>query len=876
MIKKLGDMSRAMAVVVGVLVLAYLGWWIGNPAIKEMAWEGGVVKSFSFAPYQKNENPMMGKLPTEDEIRRDLEFISDYGYGVRTYSVLDGLDVIPKLAKEYDLKVTLGAWIDKNETRDQQELAQFVKIMKANRDTVTAGFIGNETILRGDKTAAEMVEIIKSIKKQVRQPISTAEVWQTWLAHPELVKSVDFIAVHVLPYWEGVPIDHAVNHVFRRYDELKAAYPDKKILLAEVGWPSAGPWMMGAEPSTVNQARFIREFLNEAHRRGVDYTIMEAFDQPWKYALEGPVGTAWGIFNSDRVLKFPMEGAIHENEHWERLFIFAALLALPFMLFFLGRRQDVRLGGQVFYCLLIMVFSSLLVLTVAEVVTQALLISIGIAWSLLVFAQVIMVAVTLFDGFEMTEMLWKQKFLRKFEPLREADLVDAPKVSVHVPCYNEPPEMVINTLNHLAALNYPNFEVLVIDNNTRDENIWQPVEAHCKQLGARFHFYHLPSWPGFKAGALNYALSHTPTDADIVAVIDSDYAVEPDWLAAMVPYFHDQKVGLVQSPQSYRDWRGNVFKTMCNWEYEGFFKIGMVQRNERNAIIQHGTMTMIRKSALQQGYGWAEWCITEDAELGLRLFQEGLEAVYCPEPFGRGLTPDSFAAYKSQRFRWAYGAMQIIKKHWKEFLPGQHKLTLGQKYHFIAGWLPWLADGAHLIFVFSSIFWSIGDLIIPKIFGFPPSMFMVPTIAAFAAKLVFSFWLYSRLVKCELSERIGAAIAGMSLSFTVGRAMLSGLVTKNKPFIRTPKLEGQPALRQVWLMARSEIILLISLVTLAIAVPTMASWANMQAVTWSVLLLVQALPYAAATIMAIANILPTRRNAEHIVITEVITTSLPS
>jgi len=859
MVKTLGALMRAFAVIGAVLILAYGAWWVGNPAIMEQAWEGGAVKAFSFAPFQKNQNPLIGLHPTRDQIQKDMEFLADYGYGVRTYSVQHGQEAIPELAKDLDLKVTLGAWIDKDEANNQQELSNLVKLMRANRDTVVAGFVGNEAILRGDKTADQMIEIIKSVKKQVRQPISTAEVWQTWLAHPELVKAVDFMAVHILPYWEGVPIDHAVDHVFRRYEELQAAYPGKKILLAEVGWPSAGPWMMGAEPSLVNQARFIREFLNEAHRRGVDYTIMEAFDQPWKYALEGPVGTAWGIFNSDRVLKFPMEGAIHENENWRNLFGFSALLALPFMLFFLMRRQDVRLWGHLFYCALIMAFASLIVLTVSEVATQALLLSIGIAWSLLVLAQVVMVAVTLFDGFEMTEMLWKQKWLRKFEPLRGVDLVRAPKVSIHLPCYNEPPEMVIQTLNHLAALNYSNFEVLVVDNNTQNENIWRPIEVHCARLGERFRFFHLPTWPGFKAGALNFALTQTASDAEIVAVIDSDYTVAPDWLAVMVPYFgeaENSKIGLVQSPQAYRDWRGSSFKTMCNWEYEGFFRIGMVQRNERNAIIQHGTMTMIRRSALQHANGWAEWCITEDAELGLRLFQAGQEAVYCPEPLGRGLTPDSFSAYKSQRFRWAYGAMQILKKHWREFLPARHCLTLGQKYHFLAGWLPWLADAAHLVFVAASVFWSIGDLIMPKFFGFPPTMFMVPTIAAFAAKIIFSFWLYSRLVQCKLSERIGAAIAGMSLSFTVGRAVLSGIFTSGKPFIRTPKYEGRPALTQAWLMARSEIILLACLVILAVAVPTAASWANMQAVTWSALLLVQALPYAAALVMAIANVMP--------------------
>ena len=102
---------------------------------------------------------------------------------------------------------------------------------------------------------------------------------------------------------------------------------------------------------------------------------------------------------------------------------------------------------------------------------------------------------------------------------------------------------------------------------------------------------------------------------------------------------------------------------MCYEEYRGFFHIGMVERNERNAIIQHGTMTLVRRDALEEVGGWAEWCITEDAELGLRLFEAGYEAAYIPRSYGRGLMPDTFIAYKSQRYRWAYGAMQILKHH---------------------------------------------------------------------------------------------------------------------------------------------------------------------------------------------------------------------
>ena len=173
---------------------------------------------------------------------------------------------------------------------------------------------------------------------------------------------------------------------------------------------------------------------------------------------------------------------------------------------------------------------------------------------------------------------------------------DLPKVSIHLAICNEPPEMVIQTLDSLAALDYDNFEVLVIDNNTKDPHIWQPVAEHCARLGPKFRFFPLGKWQGFKAGALNFALRETAPDAEIIGVIDSDYMVGPTG-CAHGPVFADPKVGFVQSPQDYRDNDGSLFKRMMNWEYAGFFhRHG--HRNERNAIIQHGTMTLVRKAAL--------------------------------------------------------------------------------------------------------------------------------------------------------------------------------------------------------------------------------------------------------------------------------------
>ena len=170
-----------------------------------------------------------------------------------------------------------------------------------------------------------------------------------------------------------------------------------------------------------------------------------------------------------------------------------------------------------------------------------------------------------------------------------------------------------------------------------------------------FKFFHLPKWPGYKAGALNFALKQTDPHAEIIGVVDADYVVVSRWLKDLVAYFDDEKTAVVQCPQAHRTWGRQVFRRMMNFEYDGFFRIGMHHRNERNAIIQHGTMTLVRAQALKNHGNWSEWCICEDAELGLRLMNAGYSTVYVDEVMGRGLTPDTFYAFKKQRRRWAPG-----------------------------------------------------------------------------------------------------------------------------------------------------------------------------------------------------------------------------
>jgi cellulose synthase/poly-beta-1,6-N-acetylglucosamine synthase-like glycosyltransferase len=461
--------------------------------------------------------------------------------------------------------------------------------------------------------------------------------------------------------------------------------------------------------------------------------------------------------------------------------------------------------------------------------------------------------VLLAEAHEWAEAHWVLGRRRLAEPIAHDDEGTVfPKVSIHVPAYNEPPEMVIETLDALARLDYPDFEVVVIDNNTRDEAVWRPVEEHCRKLGERFRFFHVCPLAGFKAGALNYALRQTAPDASIVAVIDSDYVVARNWLRDLVPNFvNEPRLGILQAPQDYRDGDQSLFKAMCYAEYRGFFHIGMITRNERNAIIQHGTMTLVRRELLQAG-GWAEWCITEDAELGLRIFESGYEAKYLPDSYGRGLMPDTFVDFKKQRFRWAYGAMQILKAHAGELF-GRGGLTPGQRYHFIAGWLPWVADGLNLVFNVAALAWSVAMIVDPRHIDPPLAMFAVLPVSLFVFRLAKLVHLYRVRVGANFRQTVAAAIAGLALMHTVGVAVVKGLFTNSEPFFRTPKCAETQRLRSALNAARVEIGLMLALWFGAFGVAAIPTPDGPDREAWVAVLLIQSVPYAAAVIASLVS-----------------------
>jgi exo-beta-1,3-glucanase (GH17 family)/cellulose synthase/poly-beta-1,6-N-acetylglucosamine synthase-like glycosyltransferase len=829
-------------------------WALLNQPTPEMPWPSEV-HGFAFSPYRAGASPLRNEFPSEAQITEDIALLAGKTRALRTYSAAGTLREIPRIARDYKLNVILGAWLTKDPVIDEQEIRDVIALTKQHRN-IKRVTVGNEMILRGDMTVEDLTALLDRVRKAVKQPVSTAEPWNVWLAHPELAKHVDYLAVHILPYWEGMDADIAVDHVFAVVERMKKEFPKKEIVITEVGWPSDGRTRESAVASVSNEALFLRRFLHRAEKEGLVYFLMEAFDQPWKAdSLEGAVGSYWGVYNVERQQKFDFVRPIVRVPEWHTLAGISVILSVIMLGFFYRYSHTLKKRGHSFLALVVYAAATVTVWIIYDYSQQYLTFASLMVGALLLLGMLGVITILLIEAHEWAEAHWYTARRRLHKP---STTVTLPKVSIHVPAYNEPPEMLVETLDALSRLDYPDYEVIVIDNNTRDEAVWRPVQQHCVSLGPRFRFFHVDALAGFKAGALNFALRQTHPDAFVVAVIDSDYMVEPNWLRDLAPSFGNSAMAIVQAPQDYRDGQDSAFKAMCHAEYRGFFEIGMVTRNERNAIIQHGTMTLVRRSVLDKLGGWAEWCITEDAELGLRIFAAGYEAMYLPQSYGRGLMPDTFIDYKKQRFRWVYGAMLIMRRHAAALLAFEKtRLTAGQRYHFIAGWLPWIADGVNLIFNLAAIGWSLAMIWAPEQVDSPLLMFSVLPLSLFAFKLSKLVHLYTHRVKVNLRHTFAAAMAGLALSHTIGLAVIKGLLTDHEAFFRTPKMRRPSAFILALSAVRQELLLLIALSFCAIMVMNIPDEIRGPDLTvWILVLLIQSIPYLAAVLVSFISAFP--------------------
>ena len=764
-----------LAILLTSLVQAFI-WTKGGDKVVIPPIISDKLQSVSYTPFKGFDKA----LKSDVEVASDMQTIAKIAKKVRTYAMDDAKKVLANLG-DAKLKVDVGLWLSTDKGANEAELEALFEVIKFYHPKIASIIVGNEVLLRADLTSEELIEYIDRVSKRTRIPVTTAEVQHVWLTNQELPKHVDFINVHILPYWEKIPIQETLSFTQEKYNAIRAMYPKKPITIGEFGWPSSGYNNERAEATLTNQINAITGFLEVVKKEKWSYNIVEAFDQPWKGVHEGSVGPYWGMFDINKMPKFSFEEHTIINPLWR--YQMAGSLFFGILLTFYGlRNQRVNFAHAFTYAAAAQAMGFGIAMAATYPFIYYLNFGMWVMWTMGIILMIPLVIITLAkinELFKCTLGIAPERLA----PLNlKSDKV--PFVSIHVPAYKEQPHVLIETLDSLAKMKYTNYEVLVVINNTPEEFYWKPIEEHCQKLGEKFVFLNI-TCKGFKAGALNEALQYTNEKAEILAVIDADYMVGENWLVDLVPLFDDPKVALVQAPQDHRDGNESLIKQAMNAEYAGFFDIGMVERNEENAIVAHGTMLMARLSAMHEVGDWTTYTIVEDSELGLRLFEAGYTAHYTNRRYGWGLLPDTVEAFRTQRHRWAYGAIQILKRHWPHFMPSSKTLTPYQKYHFVAGWFFWLSDAFGALTAFLNIFWV--PFIIFVGVTIPTLPLTLPIVVAFLVNILHASILYRTRVKMGIKETFLSAIASMSLQLVIFKAVFDGFVKDGLPFKRTEK-----------------------------------------------------------------------------------------
>jgi cellulose synthase/poly-beta-1,6-N-acetylglucosamine synthase-like glycosyltransferase len=520
----------------------------------------------------------------------------------------------------------------------------------------------------------------------------------------------------------------------------------------------------------------------------------------------------------------------------------------------IGREWAVR--GLVVWGLTVTAGVSYLVYTAVWTATAGLSAGAVVGSALLWVVELFVVIIGLGNLWEFVDVLTRRQWPGSVDP-RKIDARGAqPFVSLHVPTHNEPPEMVIATLQQLLKQRYANYEIIVIDNNTTDPALWRPVEAFCAAFD-RIRFLHVENLEGFKSGALNLTLRHTDPRAEIIGIIDADYLVRPDFLADCAPMFAaDPGLSFLQTPQDYRDWDISPYFRRLYYSYGYFFDVSQISRNERNGAIFGGTMGLIRRSELEGIGGWDEWCITEDAELSLRLLREGGRGVHVDRPYGHGIMPLTFEALKRQRFRWCFGGVQILRMHWRSLLPGRrterNRLSLAQRWAYLVGGLQWFGD---LASVFFTGFLLLGaadavlgsGLVIRRMSG----LLLLCVVALVVLGVSRAVVLARRSTGARWGDALGAYGLWLALGWVVAAACVRGLFARHGVFLRTPKQRG--TLRPSYALRANVTEVVLGTIALAAGLVAIGQ-GKVPAIAVGVLLCLQAVGYLLAPANSLAAI----------------------
>lgn len=259
------------------------------------------VHGFCFSLYEDGQKP--GDIISEDQIRRRMEILKPHSRWVRSFSCIEGNEIIPRVAKEMGIKTLVGAWIGTDKEKNAQEIENLIQLCKDGYVDIAA--VGNEVLYRGEMDESELVATIKRVKAEIGDiPVGYVDAYYEFVERPAITDACDVVLCNCYPYWEGTPFEKAFGHMQHMHRLAVGAGRGKPVLITETGWPSQGENKDAAVPSMTNALRYFLNTQVWSKDAGVGVFYFSSFDESWKVGAEGEVGAYWGIWDKNERLKY--------------------------------------------------------------------------------------------------------------------------------------------------------------------------------------------------------------------------------------------------------------------------------------------------------------------------------------------------------------------------------------------------------------------------------------------------------------------------------------------------------------------------------------------------------------------------------------------
>lgn len=254
-----------------------------------------------YSAYEEGQKP--GDVLSEEQIRRRMKIISPYTNWVRSFSCIEGNELIPKIAKEFGLKTLVGAWLGDDSEKNEIEIQALINLAKDGFVDIAA--VGNEVLYRKDLSEEELLKFILRVKEAIPGiPVGYVDAYYEFSIRPEITEACDVILANCYPFWEGCHLDYSLVYMKQMYYQARVAGKGKKVIISETGWPSFGTSFKDSHPSKESAIRYFINTQKWSAEDDIEIFYFTSFDESWKVGAEGDVGAFWGIWDKEEKLKY--------------------------------------------------------------------------------------------------------------------------------------------------------------------------------------------------------------------------------------------------------------------------------------------------------------------------------------------------------------------------------------------------------------------------------------------------------------------------------------------------------------------------------------------------------------------------------------------